>query len=113
MIIITMVIVTIIVIIIIIIIIIEKIKTLNLIWRIKLKTIKTLTKWPRKIIRNQKKRDQIEITIIIEKNNHKLDLNQIASHKNFDKIAKKTNLEIKSKKNQIEIPYIYKLRIKS
>ena len=42
MIIITMVIVTIIVIIII--IIIEKIKTLNLIWRIKLKTIKTLTK---------------------------------------------------------------------
>jgi hypothetical protein len=47
------------------------------------------------------------------KTNHKLDLNQIASHKNFDKIAKKTNLEIKSKKNQIEIPYIYKLRIKS
>jgi hypothetical protein len=36
--------------------------------------------------------------------NHKLDLNQIASHKNFDKIAKKTNLEIKSKK--IKLKYL-------
>jgi len=37
--------------------------------------LKTLTKRPRKIIRNQKKMDQIKIIIIIEKNkNHKLDL---------------------------------------
>jgi hypothetical protein len=40
-----------------------------------------------------KKQDQIEITIIIEKNkNHKLDLkDQIASHKNFEKRAKEKN----------------------
>jgi len=41
----------------------------------KIKNLKTLTKKPRKIIRNQKKMDQIKIIIIIEKNkNHKLDL---------------------------------------
>jgi hypothetical protein len=34
---------------------------------IELKTIKISTKKPRKTIRNQKKRDQIEIIIIIEK----------------------------------------------
>jgi len=47
--------------------IIEKIKIMNLIWRIKLKTIYTLIKCPRKTIKNQKKMDQIKIIIIIEK----------------------------------------------
>jgi hypothetical protein len=51
-----------------------------------LKTIKTLTKKPRKKQRNQKKKDQIEIIIIIEKN-HLIDLkDKIESHKKFDKM---------------------------
>jgi hypothetical protein len=44
----------------------------------------------RKRIRNQKKRDQIEINIIIEKKKYKLDLkDEIESHKNFDKKTRK------------------------
>jgi hypothetical protein len=72
-----------------------------LIWRIKLKTIKTLTKKPWKTIRNQKKIDQIEIIIIfIEKTkNHKLDLKgKIESSKIFDKMTKeKREREIQSR----------------
>ena len=47
--------------------IIKKIKTINLIWRIELKTIKILTKRPRNKNRNQKKVDQIKIISIIIK----------------------------------------------
>jgi len=49
-----------------------------------------LTKKPRKTIRNQKKRDQIEVlAIIIEKKNYKLDLkDKTESNKNFDKKTK-------------------------
>jgi hypothetical protein len=72
-----------------------------LIWRIKLKTIKILTKKPWKTIRNQKKIDQIEIIIIfIEKTkNHKLDLkDKIESSKIFDKMTKeKREREIQSR----------------
>jgi hypothetical protein len=50
---------------------IKKIKTINLIWRIELKTIKILTKRPRKKNRNQKKMDQIKIISIIIKKNKK------------------------------------------
>jgi hypothetical protein len=51
--------------------IIKKIKTINLIWRIELKTIKILTKRPRNKNRNQKKVDQIKIISIIIKKNKK------------------------------------------
>jgi hypothetical protein len=65
-----------------------------------LKTIKTLTKEPRKKQRNQKKKDQIEIIIIIEKN-HLIDLNdKIESHKNFDKMEYKQNQKIKSRRTK-------------
>ena len=50
---------------------IKKIKTINLIWRIELKTIKILTKRPRNKNRNQKKVDQIKIISIIIKKNKK------------------------------------------
>jgi hypothetical protein len=70
--------------------IIEKIKTMNLIWKIELKTIKFLLKEPRRTIRNQKKKGLNWNYYYHWKNkNHKLDLNdKIESHKNFDK---KTN----------------------
>jgi len=62
-------------------------KIINLIWKIKLKTIKTLIKWQRKQIKNQKKKDQIEINIITIEKNHKFNLND--KNKNYNKKAKK------------------------
>jgi hypothetical protein len=54
-----------------------------------------LTKYSRKTIRNQKKRNQIEIIIIIGKKNHKLDLkDKTKSYKFFDK---KTENKLKLK----------------
>ena len=59
-----------------------------------------MTKEPRKKQRNQKKKDQIEIIIIIEKN-HLIDLNdKIESHKNFDKMEYKQNQKIKSRRTK-------------
>jgi predicted Holliday junction resolvase-like endonuclease len=74
----------------IIIIIIEKIKTMNLIWKIELKTITTMRKIAKENNKKLKKKDQIENYYYHWKNkNHILDLkDQIVSHKNFDKKSK-------------------------
>ena len=54
-----------------------------------------MTKRPRKKIRNQNKRDQIEIIIIIKKN-YKHDLkDKIESHKIFEKKARDKNKKFK------------------
>jgi hypothetical protein len=61
---------------------------------IELKTIKTLTKRSRKTIKNQKKRDQIEITIIFIEKTKIINLflkNKIESNKNFHERTKKKN----------------------
>jgi hypothetical protein len=67
---------------------------MNLICIIKLKTIKTLKKKPRKTIRKSKENGPSWNHYYHWKNkNHKLDLNdQITSHKNFLKRAKKNKL---------------------
>ena len=71
-----------------------------------MKNIKTLTKEPRKTIRNQKKRDQIEI-IEKTKKNHKLDLkDKIESNKNFDKRTKKKKKKFKVEGRNQNILYI-------
>jgi hypothetical protein len=51
-----------------------------------------LTKEKGKQIKNQKKKDQIEINIIIIEKSHKFDLkDKTKNYKNFDKRAKKKN----------------------
>jgi len=59
-------------------------KIINLIWRIKLKT---LIKWQRKQIKNQKKKDQTEINTITIEKNHKFNLKD--KNKNYNKRVKK------------------------
>jgi len=73
---------------------------MNFIWMIELKTIKTSIKKQKK----QKKMNQIEIIIIIEKKTIK---DKIESHKNFDKRAKDQNKKLKVEGLDWKILYIY------
>jgi len=76
---------------------------------IKLKGIDFLSKEPRKIIKNQKKMDQIEIiTILIQKiKNHKLDLkDKTENNKNFNKNTKEKNKKLKAEGLYQNILYI-------
>jgi hypothetical protein len=57
---------------------------------IELKTIKTLTKRSRKIIRNKKGTKLKLLLLLTKQKNHKLDLkDKIESNKNFEKRTKK------------------------